>query len=298
MSVAYYHSSTLPWSSSEQEKNLLRKIWRNVLIAFLVFSIVIPMIHVPERERSKRDSMPPRLAKLITERKKLPPPPPKVEEKKAEKPKEEKKKEPEKKKEVDKVAQARKKAAKSGLLAMSSELASLRDAPTIPKHTLAKISAKSATAQQTERSIISNDAAKGSGGLNVANMSRDTGGQDLSARQVTKVDAPELKKIEARKKTGGRSDADIHLVFEQNKMALESLYNRARRKNPFLQGVVVVEVTISAEGRVEEVKIVSSELNDEELERKLKARISLFNFGPDGKGTITVTRPLNFSPPA
>ena len=42
--------------------------------------------------------------------------------------------------------------------------------------------------------------------------------------------------------------------------------------------------------------MVSSELNDPELERKLVARVKLFRFEAKDVGTITVTKPIDFFP--
>ena len=55
-------------------------------------------------------------------------------------------------------------------------------------------------------------------------------------------------------------------------------------------------LTISASGDVTKVEIVSSELNDEQLERKLAARIKLFNFGAKDVATMTVKYPIYFLP--
>ena len=88
----------------------------------------------------------------------------------------------------------------------------------------------------------------------------------------------------------------IALVFDRNKGAIYALYTRALRDKPELQGKVVLELTISPDGEVTKCSIVSSELNDPELERKLVARVKSFRFEARDVGTITVTKPIDFFP--
>ena len=94
-----------------------------------------------------------------------------------------------------------------------------------------------------------------------------------------------------------RTDEEIQIVFDKYKAALYRIYNRELRKNPTLQGKVVLEITIAASGQVTDCKIVSSELNNPELERKLIARVKSFRFKsrPD-VDTVVVKYPIDFLP--
>ena len=89
----------------------------------------------------------------------------------------------------------------------------------------------------------------------------------------------------------------MSLVFDKNKGAIYSLYGRALRKDPSLEGKVVIELTISPTGQVVKIRIVSSELNNPALERKLMARIKLFSFGVKSVEELIVTYPIDFLPP-
>jgi TonB family protein len=71
---------------------------------------------------------------------------------------------------------------------------------------------------------------------------------------------------------------------------------RALRDKPDLQGKVVLELTIAPDGSVQRCEIISSDLNDPELERKLVARVKSFRFEAKDVGTITVTKPIDFFP--
>jgi TonB family protein len=58
----------------------------------------------------------------------------------------------------------------------------------------------------------------------------------------------------------------------------------------------VVELTISPGGQVTAVKILSSELGDEKLERKLVLRIKKFKFSSSNVAEMKVTYPIDFLP--
>ena len=94
-----------------------------------------------------------------------------------------------------------------------------------------------------------------------------------------------------------RSREEIERVFDRNKGAIYALYNRALRENPSLEGKVVLRLTISPQGTVTACEIVSSELNDPDLEQKLVQRVLLFQFEPRDVESITTTKPIDFFPP-
>jgi TonB family protein len=93
-----------------------------------------------------------------------------------------------------------------------------------------------------------------------------------------------------------RSIEEIRLVFERNKGAIYAIYSRALREDPTLQGKIVLELKIAPSGQVLECKIVSSELKDTELERKLLARIRQLDFGAKDVALMVVTYPIDFLP--
>jgi TonB family protein len=67
-------------------------------------------------------------------------------------------------------------------------------------------------------------------------------------------------------------------------------------ENPALQGKVVLEVTIAPSGEVTDCKVISSELGDPELERKLVARVKMFRFEERDVAVMTTTKPIEFFP--
>ena len=97
-------------------------------------------------------------------------------------------------------------------------------------------------------------------------------------------------------RSSGRNDEEIQIVFDRNKSSIYSLYNRELRRNPSLQGKIVIRLTIAPSGKVTDIELISSELGVPRLEDKLIQRIKLFNFGSKSVGSVTVTYPIQFLP--
>ncbi len=315
--TAYYHSPFLPWSADADEERRFKKIvlWTVGLVVLL--SMVMPFLPTTKKDREDVTEVPPRLAKLVIERKQPPPPPPKKIEKKEEKPKPEKKKvekKKEKPKEKPKVAEkkpkpqtktrekAREKAKTSGVLAFADDLADLRANPSVNKLSNNKLSTGGGQAKQTKRSIVTSNVGQGSGGINTASLSRDTGGSQLSGRTTSKVTSSISTSSAATKtrtkdgRLAGRTQEEIALVFDRNKSKIDAVYRRATRKDPTLQGKVVLRITIAPSGQVTNVQVVSSELNNPDLERKLVLTVKRFNFGAKNVADFVGTFPIDFFP--
>ena len=93
-----------------------------------------------------------------------------------------------------------------------------------------------------------------------------------------------------------RSREEIELVFDKNKGAIFALYNRALRADPTLEGKLVLRLTIAPTGEVTFCEVVSSELGDPDLERKLVLRVKQFRFESRDVEPITTTKPIDFFP--
>ncbi len=74
MSDPNYRRFELPWTRDTEEYGRLRKISLGVMGALFVLSVVIPFLPVSDIERNAATDIPPRLAKLLIEKKTLPPP--------------------------------------------------------------------------------------------------------------------------------------------------------------------------------------------------------------------------------
>lgn len=301
----YYRLYDLPWSPTEEVEARFRRVMRNAFIAFAIFAVLIPLLPVPERTQMKAPAIPDRIVKLVIEKPAPPPPPPppKVEEKKPEpekiKPVEQPKPEPKPQ------PTAREKAQKS-MANVMDQLAALRDSSVIDKAAQTKnLTGKIGEETRSERSLLTSKVGGSSGGINTAQLSRGYGGGSgsLTGHTTTQVSSAVLDGQAANKVQRGagsnkaaRSEEEIALVFDRNKGAIYALYTRALRDKPDLQGKVVLELTIGADGSVLKCEVVSSELKDPELERKLVARVKSFRFEARDVGTITVTKPIDFFP--
>lgn len=307
----------LPWSVSAEVEWRFRRILRFNLVVFLVLGLVMPLLPLTRIERPVEEILPPRLAKLVLEQRPVPPPPkpePVVSEprplpKKPVEPSKPVTKKP--KKSVIAPPQpekprptARQQAEQSGLLALKDSLADLREntvaASLRETHALAR---GGGNARKTERAILTAGTTRGSAGIQTANLSRNTGGGELAARSTTRVHSPVGKAPAATvggkgkgDRLAGRSIEEIQMVFDRNKGAIYSVYNRALRKDPTLQGKVVLQLTIAPSGQVTVCKLVSSELHDPELGRKISQRVKRFDFGARDVETVTITYPIDFLP--
>ena len=312
--IANYRIYDLPWEPGREEDERLRKIFRQVGIAVLVLSIVMSFLPIPEFDPDQVEKVPPRFAKLLIEKTRpLPPPPvvqPVVEEPKLEpKVAEEKTPEPEpivtpEPAPVDRAEEARKKASVAGLLPFVDDLMELRDNQAIASVTADRqLAGAAGEAARSERSLITSKAGKSSGGINTAGMSRNTGGSGLAGHNTTAVSST-VAGLGAgsgtrRPRAGdrpARSREEIEMVFDKNKGAIYALYNRALRRDSTLQGKLVLKITIEPSGIVSVCEVVSSEIDDAELQRKLIQRIKLFRFLEKDVAPVTTTKPIDFFP--
>lgn len=299
----------LPWAEHREDR-LFRILAIVMLLLFLGTGVALNLVTLPEVIQKNLVDVSPRLAKLILEKQKVKPPPKKELVKKEVEKKEVKKKEkPKKKKEVKKES-AREVAKKSGLIALSDELEDLREAfdlddtPGLPQQTDGSQAVKIAASGD----LLTSGAQQSSGGIQTDTLNRELTTSELAQRQTTSVESKiessseKLAKAETTQQqtqgqsAGKRSADEIERVFQKNKGGIFNIYNRALRKNPSLEGQVVVELTIAPSGEVTRVRILSSELGDEALERKLVLKIKRFKFSKASVAEITVTYPIEFLP--
>jgi protein TonB len=313
--MVYSHSLSLPWSISKEDERRFHKLLITTLLLTLVLGIVVPLLPVVKQPVEREVELPPRVAKLIFEKRSEPKPAP--EPKPAEKPRLEprakkaplpKEKTPPKvaiktkteKKAVDVIEQARKKASTAGLLALQDSLADLRDQSVDDLRGARRLSNSGSSAAKTQRALVTSKVGTGSQGINTAAMSRDTGSTRLAARTATQVqssiaNSPVVSKRK-NSRTASRSIEEIQVVFDRNKSAIYSIYNRALRKDPSLQGKMVLRLTIAPSGKISHIELVSSELGNSALEGKLVQRIKMFDFGAKQVDAVTLTYPIEFLP--
>lgn len=311
MDLPFYREYDLPWSSHEGQERKYKRLLGLVFLIMVVLGLVWPFIPVPEPDPDEIIEIPPRIAKLLLEEQPLPPPPPPVVEEESEpdepEPEEvvetetEPEAEPEPQPDLEEIAREQ---AQAALMPFAEDLAGLVDQELLEKVADDReLSASVGVAARHERSMITSKVGTASGGINTANMSRNTGGTQIAGRSTTKVDNPNagIGPAGGARRTGtsgkaSRSREEIELVFDRNKGAIFALYNRALRNDPSLEGKLVLRLTIAPNGVVTFCEIVTSELGDEELENKLVQRIKLFRFEAKDVEAITTTKPIDFFP--
>jgi len=298
--TATFRTYQLPWDLAQEQEERFRRLLKQVGIAALIFCLLMPFLPVPDPEPYDVEELPPRFAKLLLDKPVPPPPPPPVEQ-----PVEELKPDTPKPEPVpveQPVEKAREKAAEAGLLPFVEDLAALRDDVSLENVMDNNLDESAGEAERVERAIIASNATSTSGGISTSGMSRDTGGGGIGERSTTKVMSPVAGMGDGgpQVRKGGsapsRSREEIELVFDKNKGSIFALYNRALRRDPTLQGKVVLELTIEPSGAVTSCRVLSSELNDSEMERKLVQRVKLFKFQAKDVATITTTKPIDFFP--
>jgi protein TonB len=302
MLTPYYRLYELPWSPTEEVESRFKKVLRIAFGVFAVLALVITFLPAPEKVKVTQPDISDRIVKLLIEKKPPPPPPPPKVEQPQELPK------PIPKVEAPKPPppkpDAREKA--QNLLKFTDDLADLRDNSVLDKAAQTKnLTGKVGETTASERSLITSKVGKSSGGINTAGLSRGYGGGagSLTGHNTTQVTSAVLASQgdDGVKRGSGatkaaRSREEIELIFDRNKGAIYALYSRALRDKPDLKGKLVLELTISPAGEITRCTVVSSELNDPDLERKLVARIKLFRFEARDVESITTTKPIDFFP--
>jgi len=311
LDLPYYREYDLPWTADAEQDRKFRRLLGAIFLSVIVLGLVWPFIPTPEPDPYEVIEIPPRIARLLLEEKPLPPPPPpKVDEPEPEmgdpEPEQvvEKEPEPVPEPEPDRTEIAREQA-QAALMPFADDLADLVDKDLLNSVVDSRVLTSSvAEAKRNTRSMITSKVGTASGGINTAALSRNTGGSGIAGRDTTQVVSPVAgigQSAGGARRTGtsgkaSRSREEIELVFDKNKGVIFALYNRALRIDPSLEGKLVLRLTIAPSGEVTFCEIISSELGDPELERKLVQRIKLFRFEARDVEPITTTKPIEFFP--
>ncbi len=306
-----------PWDLFDEDNRRFRKVLITVVVAFVILGIIVSRINVPELDRQQKEAVPPRLATVLLEKRQKPPSPPPKKIKEQPKPKpDQPKKEVEKAPEVPKKdqppvkpevtkkqEQIRKKVAKVGLLALTSELMSLNEAPV-----LKRISQKNKSLVKTAKSTsnrpklaTTDKVSKTSDGIDTSKLTNKTASTQLAQRETTliKMTTVEASGDDRRSddpRVVARTIEELQFSIQRHKGRFDILYNRALRKNPTLRGTVLFELTIAPSGKVTKCRILSSELNSATLEKKLRIKMKAIDFGAKDVPIVVVEYPLVFLP--
>lgn len=323
-----YFNSQLPWTSSKQENARFFKISVCVLLVTVLLAGYVGIKDLPEVPRAEREKLPPQLAQII-QAQKPPPPPPQVEPEVEPEPEPEIPEEvvevvpvepppvapvkdvvPPKPKEIeiseqDKVVQARETAKSSGLLQFTDQLASMRQQSNLNNLADTTLTQGGGEAEQTQRNVISAPSLNSSGGIQTGALSTNVGAAgELEGRRNTEFSAATqgeaalaTKRVEQEQQViGNRNLDEIRQVLDANKGAVYSLYRRALRQDPSIEGKLTVKLVIEPNGSLASVTLIDDELEASELVAKLITRIQMINFGEANVMRTELEYSYNFLP--
>ncbi len=283
------------------------------LVATILFSLVVKFTQLPEIPREEKEKLPVHLTKIIEqielkEKPKVIPKPIEPEEKeiveKIEKPIPKVVDVPKVKVADTSLEKAKDEAKRSGLLALADDLAQMRDTIETPTLATKPLSNQGAEEVKAKRKVLTSEFKATSKSLDTSKLTQAKGKQvalaqrelvaladvTTSSANATQSGIP-VPEQESTGPTQKRKMESIRQVLDKNKGAFYTIYRRALRKDPALEGKVTMLIVVEGDGSVSSCKILSSELENSELEAKLIARVKLISFGKD---LVTQTR-LNYS---
>ena len=319
------HVQVMPWSRGYEEDQRFRKSVSSSLAVSLLVAIILSSIALPIVERTRVTELPERMARLVWAE--LPPPPPEpVPQIEEEIPEPDPEPDPELAEEVEPpdtvvpesteepaVAAAepdtREQVKSKGILAFRDSFASranLRPAADLGSQARVRSAGEDAVGRP-ERAMVTTNAPGSSGGINLADISRDVGGgggEGLGGVQISRVASSigtggTSDRPLAGGAVAGRTDEEIQIVFDRYKAALYRLYNRELRKNPTLRGQIILRLTIEPDGSVSFCVLQSSDMDAPVLAQQVVDRVATFDFGAkEDIAAVTIIYPIDFLPAA
>jgi TonB family protein len=117
---------------------------------------------------------------------------------------------------------------------------------------------------------------------------REVGLEGKKVAAVTSKIATESPEIE-----GKLDEETVRKVAERNQASLKYCFQKAQMRNPNLQGKIVVEIVVGPEGKVSNVSVRESTIDDQEMVGCVLRMIRRWQFPAPG-GEVTIVFPLVF----
>ena len=313
-----YRRQVMPWTRGCDEDQRFRRSLGMSVAASIALALFIGSIAIPLPELQPIDELPERMAKLVRQERVPPPPvvepaplPEEIPEPEPEdvKPPEDPTEAPEQPRlasveQPDSKEQVRSK----GILAFRDSFASRANLrPNAELGSQARMTnAGESAVGRAQRLMVSTSAPGSSGGINLADISRDVGGGGggMEGVELSRV-ASSIGGAEGPNRplaggaAAGRTDEEIQIVFDRYKAALYRLYNRELRKDPTLRGQLVLRLTIEPDGSVSFCQLHSSDMDAELLAQQVVDRVRTFDFGAkEDIVAMTIIYPIDFLPAA
>jgi outer membrane biosynthesis protein TonB len=312
----------LLWVRGGEDDVRLRKALASSLMVAAIAAVLLPLVKLPAIDVMPVEQVPERIVRFIELDHRKPTPPPPIEQPKPQ-PKEEPllaeqksvqpKAAPKPAEEPKPVEPPRQRADTAGILAFRESLATIAERrPAARLGAQARVGNVGESTSGPSRALITSRAQGGSGGINVASLSRDVGGDGGGGGSLDGVDVGRVadaiggspgRGSPNGSRTGdgavaGRTDEEIQIVFDRYKAALYRLYNRELRNDPSLRGQIVLRLTIEPDGSVSMCRLQSTDMNAPALADQVVERVKAFAFGAKDVAAITIVYPIDFLPAA
>jgi hypothetical protein len=355
-----YRPLVMPWASNGEDDRRYRKVFlASLAISFAMGATVVNF--QPTHEKRQEEFIPERIAELIVKKKEEPKKPESKQDKQQEKSPPErtpvaKATSQQRTRQVaadtspspspatdesppptpgtpDAQQTARASAQAKGVLAHQNDFAGLIDSSgpvKVGAEGVVSNTGRIAPGTATTRSLIVSHVGNGSGGINVAAISRNGnggggtggagtgtggggggtgfggsglgggglgggGGVNVARVQSSTGAAVADDRPLSKGAVPSRTDEEIQIVFDRYKAALYRIYNRELRNDPSLKGKMVLQLTIEPDGRVSACSVRSTDLNAPALSAEVVERVLKFNFGAkQGVPSITIVYPIDF----
>jgi len=284
----------LPWHEQQEQQEKFKKLVQKVVIPIMVFMLVMPILPDLSGEDAVEEKV---VTKVMLEPPVIEPtPPPPTEAKKQ--------------KTQDKRPNAKpKQGANNGvpnMATLSQQLNALRNSVNANKQVNKNVfNANTGAVQKSQRARLGKDSlTSSSGGIKSSDVTVNAQGAALAAHQSDEVSSsisdvviPTAAEYNYDPSKSYRDKHSIRREIERYRGgAIYPIYTKALRVNPDLGGRFVFSFTILPSGKVQNVKLVASELSDPELEKRILAKMRLIDFGKENKAPTPVEYTFSFVP--
>ncbi len=306
---------TMPWKWGGEDDRRFQKSLLGTLAVCLLLALILPLIPLPLKQAL--EATPPEQVLHITMALPRPPPPPRVPpppklavQKPIEKPTPQQAQRTPTEQPLPPAVEAKVEPKPAGLMAFKQQLAVLADTQINPAiGAQARINNAGNSVGTPERAMLTSTAPGSSGGINLAAVSRGLGPGGGSERNA--IQGGSLTQATSGIGTGaaanrpvsggpgpGRTDEEIQIVFDRHKAQLYRLYNLELRRDPTLQGKMILRLTIEPDGSVSLCQLHGTNMNAPDLAAQVVERVKTFNFGAKVVPPVTIVYPIDFLPAA
>ena len=313
--ISQLHSRPLvmPWTWGGEDDRRFSKSLLGTLAVCLLLALVLPFIPLPLTQ-VPQETQPDQVLHITMALPRPPPPPrlpppPKVAvQKPIEKPTPQQARKAPTEEPVKPAVETPEPPKPAGLMVFKERLAALADTKIDPElGAQARINNGTPSTGTPERAMLTTSAPGSSGGINLAAVSRGLGGggerNAIHGGALTQASSGIGTGAAANRPVSGgpgpgRTDEEIQIVFDRHKAQLYRLYNLELRRDPTLQGKIILRLTIEPDGSVSLCQLHGSNMDAPDLAAQVVERVKTFNFGAKVVPPVTIIYPIDFLPAA